>query len=568
MLVVNNVSKRYADREVLVDVTFAMQAGEKVGLIGRNGSGKSVLLHLLAGIEAPDKGSIQWSPGARPGYLAQLIEPEGASTVGDALASGQTPWLDAKVAMERSSTLLERSDAPNDSELDQFANALTAFEALGGYDVEQRMEEVLSGLGIGEIPLDRDVRMLSGGEKTRVGLGSLLLSGASALLLDEPTNYLDLPALHWLEGFIQRSSAAAVIVSHDRAFLDATVSSILAIDDSAHSVKVYQGGYSAYLQERLREREDLEARYRDQLDREKRVMRDIRRLKGDARSIERGTTHFHYRKIAKGVARRATVQERRLRRSIDDEEHLDRPEYEQRLYLGSLKAQGMDGTKLVFRVDRIDCTVGAKVILSDVSVTVRSGSRIALLGANGSGKSTLLRTIVESWPGDSKIRWGQGVSLGLLQQEYARSEVKDHQTVLSAMRERASGEESALRAVLDQFLFSGREVDRMVRDLSYGERVRLELALLVGGGANLLMLDEPTSHLDLPAVESLQSALAAFQGPMIVVSHDRAFLHGIGITGVWLADRGSLAVVEGEGALGTALPAMGLATKNDVIRQA
>ncbi|CAN5576863.1 hypothetical protein BH23CHL5_BH23CHL5_14940 [soil metagenome] len=187
-------------------------------------------------------------------------------------------------------SLLDGSDPPTDCDLDQYADALTAFEALGGYDVEQRMDEVLSGLGIGEIPLDRDVRMLSGGEKARVGLGSLLLAGNSALLLDEPTNYLDLPALQWLEGFVQRSPAAAVIVSHDRAFLDATVTSILAIDDSFHSVDVYQKGYSEYHQARQRERVEREARYRDQLEREQRVKREIRRLKSDARSIERGTT--------------------------------------------------------------------------------------------------------------------------------------------------------------------------------------------------------------------------------------------------------------------------------------
>ncbi|CAN5576902.1 hypothetical protein BH23CHL5_BH23CHL5_14950 [soil metagenome] len=257
-----------------------------------------------------------------------------------------------------------------------------------------------------------------------------------------------------------------------------------------------------------------------------------------------------------------------MQRSLDGEERIDRPEYEQQLYLGSLRAQGMDGAKLVFRVDGVDCMVGGKAILSDVSVTVRSGDRIALLGANGSGKSTLLRRIVQSWPGDSNIRWGQGVILGMLQQEHARSEAMDRQTVLSAMRERASGEESALRAVLDQFLFSGREVDRMVKDISYGERVRLELALLVGGGANLLMLDEPTSHLDLPAVESLQSALGAFRGPMIVVSHDRAFLQGIGVTAVWLANHGSLKVIEGVDALGSVLSAMDQAAKNAVIRQA
>jgi len=275
VLAVSGLSKRFADGEVLKVVTFSLQAGEKVGLVGANGSGKSTLLRILAGLERADAGSIRWHPGATPGYLPQQVETGVDLTVGDLIASEQGPWLGAGREYERAVSWLGGLEGAGDRVLDAYASALEQFEALGGYAVEQRMDEIKSGLGISGIALDRPVAQLSGGEKARVSLGARLLSGATVLLLDEPTNYIELPALMWLESFVRESPQAAIVVSHDREFADNTVTSILEIDESTHALSVYPGNYSAYLREKARFRAAHEARYRDQLERTEKVEREI-----------------------------------------------------------------------------------------------------------------------------------------------------------------------------------------------------------------------------------------------------------------------------------------------------
>jgi ATP-binding cassette subfamily F protein 3 len=270
-------------------------------------------------------------------------------------------------------------------------------------------------------------------------------------------------------------------------------------------------------------------------------------LKNRARRTEQGTINFHYRKIAKGVARRATVQERRLQRSIDSEVHIERPEYDRRLYLRSLSESGIAEQRLVLSAKEISVAFGDRAIFTDLSLTIRGGDRVALIGPNGSGKTTLLEVLAGiRKPGNGHVEFGTGVIVGYLRQEHLRLPVDPGHTVLDAMRKAGAGEEAAMRAILDQFLFTGQEVMKSVRSLSYGERVRLELAGLIGAGANVLMLDEPTNHLDLPAVERLQAALQAYRGPLVVSSHDRSFIDGIGVSAVWLMSDGGFRSIVGE----------------------
>jgi ATPase subunit of ABC transporter with duplicated ATPase domains len=547
VLAVHGLSKRFEDGVVLAGVSFSLQAGKKVGLVGANGTGKSTLLRILAGQDRADAGSIRWEPGAIPGYMPQQVEAESDQTVGDLIASGQRAWRDAKREYEEAVSAMSGPEGASDRALDAYAVALERFEVLGGYAVEQRVEEIKSGLGIGGIALNQPVAQLSGGEKTRVSLGALLLSEATVLLLDEPTNYLDLPALLWLESFVRESPQAAIIVSHDREFLDNTVTSILEIDESSRELTVYPGAYSEFLTEKERARSVLEARYRDQVERIEKVEAEIRNLKNRARRTEQGTINFHYRKIAKGVARRATVQERRLQRSMDSEGHIERPEYDRSLYLRSLSESGIAEQRLVLSAKEISVAFGDRVIFDDLSLTIRGGDRVALIGPNGSGKTTLLEVLAGiREPGNGNIEFGTGVIVGYLRQEHLRLPVDPRHTVLDAMRKAGIGEEAAMRAILDQFLFTGQEVMKSVRSLSYGERVRLELAGLIGAGANVLMLDEPTNHLDLPAVERLQAALQAYRGPLVVSSHDRAFIDGIGVSAVWLMGDGGFRSIVGE----------------------
>jgi len=531
VLVVNRISKRYPDTVALDNVSFTLQRGEKVGLVGANGSGKSTLLRIILGQETADSGSVMWEPGATAGYMAQQLEPVASHSVADLLASSNLEWRSAKTAFEAAVARLETTSDP--ASLDAYADSLERFEHLGGYDVEQRMEEIIDGLGIRELSLERPVATLSGGEKTRVALGSLLMATPDLLLLDEPTNHLDLPALEWLEAWLSASPLAAIVVSHDRAFLDRTVTSIFALDEFTHQLGVYRGGYSDYLEARRRERESQLSRYRDQQEEIERVEAEVRALKNRARRTENSTINFAIRKVAKGTARRAIVQERRLLRQLDGEERIDKPEYDRRLVFNALDSTGIVDPKLVLSARGLVQLREGRRVLDGIDLDLRGGDRVWLSGSNGSGKTTLLEILAGAEPSAGLVQYGEDVSIGYLRQEHLRTDFPPGTSVLTWMRQSGRGEESAIRALLDQFLFTGHEVMKNVSTLSYGERLRLEIARLIHSGANALLLDEPTNHLDLPGIEQMQAALSSYQGPLVVVSHDRTFLRQLSITTEW-----------------------------------
>lgn len=543
VLKVSNLSKRFPDGPVLEGVSFVLNAGERVGLVGPNGSGKSTLLKVVAGTLRPDTGAVTLGQSDRVGYLAQYPEDALGLTVAEALAAAD-PELDrARREIEDSTATMARTDLPaeeQESALATYAAAAEWFEQLGGYEFEHRAEAVRDGLGLGEIEEDRIVGTLSGGQKTRLALARLLLSAPTILLLDEPTNYLDLPALLWLERFVAASQQAAIIVSHDRRFLDQTVTGIFELDVETHRMKVYPGNYSAYAETKAREREKQEAAYQDQVERIEAFEEQIKALKQKAKYTEGNTIHFHYRKIAKGVAKRAKSQERRLERYVGEEERIERPEDAKRLYLVDLTEAALKDRRLAVSARDVRFGYDGQTILDGIDLEVHGGDRLALIGANGSGKTTLLRALAEELPFEGTIRYGDGVRVGYLPQEQAAEGEVGRRTVLETFRAGVVGHEDEARAFLDKFLFTGDEVMRRVDQLSYGERSKLALAILVASGANFLLLDEPTSHLDVSAVERIESALAEYPGPLMVTSHDRFFLRRIGITGVLMIEEGRL----------------------------
>ena len=497
MLQASNISKSYPDRPLFERASFVINQGERVGLVGPNGCGKTTLLRLLSGAEAPDEGSVRQTVSAlRVGYLQQgLRYAEGASVrddLGGAAAEGALP--------------------------------------------DHVIARVLSGLGLDNVPPETAVGILSGGQKTRLGLARLLLQSPNLLLLDEPTNHLDISALEWLEDYLQGYSGAVLVVSHDRTFLDRTVTRILEIDALTHRINAYEGGYSAYAEAKQRERDREQQAYAVQQERIAQLQGSVRRLEGRARNIEGETIDFYYKKRALKVARQAVVQRKRVQRLLDSEEHLERPQSAFTLKLDSVSTtpSGQDVLTLTDVGKRYD----QRWLFSDVNLVLRRGERVMLTGPNGSGKTTLLRTIIGEEPlTEGGVRLGSNVRVGYMSQE--QEGLDPAATPYDVVRNAAALTESQARTYLHYLAFGGDEVFVPIAKLSYGERARLALGVLVLRGCNLLLLDEPINHLDIPSRERFEHALAPYEGTVLAVVHDRYFVQRFA-TAVWSLEAGTV----------------------------
>jgi len=530
MLQVQNLHKSYGTDTVLDGVSFILNDGEHVGLIGPNGSGKTTLLRCILGHELPDSGSIILSPrDTIIGYLSQAFDDVQSGnaqrlSVGEVIAASQGDIVQAERDLLHAADALS-SSTELESAMASYDDALARFEALGGYDREHRAASILQGLGLGGIDSSTLTTSLSGGQKTRLGLAGLLLREPDLLLLDEPTNHLDVEALDWLESFVQSYPRAALVVSHDRHFLDATVTRILYLDPDIHTVRSYTGNYSDYAAAREHEANLHRQAWTRQQEYVSQVERDIGRLKGEALAIELSTTPRQpgVRKLARKKARVGKSRERKLERYLESDERVEKPKLKWWLKL-DFGPPPPSGRAVVRMEDVSFAYPGKPTLLEKVSLEIDYGDRVALVGPNGAGKTTLLRLIAGALqPQEGRIRIGSGVRLGMLAQEQENLDPESSllQTVL---HERPMSETEA-RNFLHFFLFSADEVFRHIGDCSLGERSRLQLALLVLRGCNLLLLDEPLNHLDIEGRGHFESALDAFEGTVIAVAHDRAFLN-------------------------------------------
>lgn len=524
MLHVQNLRKSFAASTVLADVTFVLNPGEHVGLIGPNGAGKSTLLRCLVGDEQPDGGTIVLSPpGGRIGYLPQAFAEDDQRTVGQVVADAQADLRAAEARLHAAADALALPHPDPQAGLAAYDAALVRFEALGGYARGARADSVLEGLGLGSIDPSTALAVLSGGQKTRLGLATLLLREPALLLLDEPTNHLDVEALEWLENFLASDPRAVLLVSHDRAFLDATVTRILYLDPDVRSVRSYRGAYTEFAAALAHERARQEDTWRREQEYVERVQRDIGRQKSVARSIETSTTAREpgLRKLARKKAALAKSRERKLERYLESDERTERPKLRWPVKLDFAPPPG--GRAVVEFQDVGFAYPGSAGLFEHVSFDVRYGQRIALVGPNGSGKTTLLRLIQgRLQPSSGCVRVGPSVRVGVMAQEHETldPELSVLATVLGV---RAMSEQDA-RSFLPAFLFSGDSVFKQVKTCSLGERSRLQLARLVLQGCNLLLLDEPLNHLDVESREHFEATLEAFAGTVIVVAHDRAFI--------------------------------------------
>jgi ATP-binding cassette subfamily F protein 3 len=538
MLQISNLDKRYGDDVILDGVSFVVNPGERVGLIGPNGCGKTTLLRCTLGQERPDSGGVILSPpDLRLGYLAQGLEYAPGDTLADLLLAAQARQRQAEAEVARLAEAVATATGQAQAALlEAYSAALAELETLGVNGSAHQAQAVLAGLGLEGLPLETPVEILSGGQKTRLGLARVLLSDPQLLLLDEPTNHLDIEALEWLEGWLGRFRGAALIVSHDRAFLDRSVNRILDLDPVTHKVVEYVGNYSAYIETWEKERARQWDRWRDQQAEVRRVRQDIARTKNQARSVELTTTSREpgVRRIAKKVAKKALSREKKLERYLDSDERVEKPRSTWRIKLAfeDIPQSGRD----VLILEDVAMGFNGVTLFSGANQILRQGERVAMIGPNGAGKTTLLRLVTgELEPTSGRVRLGSNVRLGYYAQE--QETLDESLNALQTLRAVAPLDETRSRNFLHYFLFSGDDVFIPVGDLSYGERARLTLAVLVAQGCNLLLLDEPINHLDIPSRELFEQAMRAYEGTVVAVVHDRFFIERFA-TALWVVEGG------------------------------
>lgn len=529
MLTAHGLYKSYNTQTILEDVTFSINSGERVGLVGPNGCGKTTLLRALAGEEKPDQGTVVLAPSStRIGYLSQGFESDADRSLEEVIqeALGNPNTLAAEVA-RLAQELAENPDQP--ALQASFDAVLQKLQSLDPAD-HGRAVSILEAFGLAEVPGDLPTGMLSGGQKTRLNLALVLLQSPQILLLDEPTNHLDIEMLEWLESWLLEFPGAALIVSHDRTFLDHTVSRILDFDPEKHNLTEYSGNYSDYLKQFQAAHAKQMQAYKDQVYEVRRMRQDIAQTKQQAHWVEQTTTSRqpNVRRIAKKVAKKAKSREKKLERYLDSDERIEKPKagWQMKLAFDSLSANETStrlGQDVLFLENLAAGYPNQPTLLSGITLQARAGRRIILTGPNGAGKTTLLRTIAGMLsPVSGIVRLGASVRLGFMSQE--QELLAPTRNAVEMIQSYAPMNETEIRSFLHFFLFSGDDALRPVENLSYGERARLALAVLVAQGSNFLLLDEPINHLDIPSRERFEQALATFEGTILAVVHDRYFI--------------------------------------------
>ena len=535
MLTAHHIHKSYQTNEVLVDVSFSVNAGERVGLIGPNGCGKTTLLRILTGEEKPDSGHVRFTPSnLRVGYLPQGFAPPPNSTVKSLIqqATDAPELLEVQLSHLAASLAENPEDAGIQRAYDDILHRLQSPSSL------PRLQSILAALNLDTIPDEQIAATLSGGQKTRLSLALVLLSDPQLLLLDEPTNHLDIEMLTWLENWLNQFRGAALIVTHDRTFLERTVTRILDLDPEKHSLRSYEGTYTDYLEQVARERQKQWDAYQDQVAEIRRMRQDIVRTKEQARNVEITTTSRQprIRRYAKKVAQKAKSREKKLARYLRSDERVEKPKvgWQLKLEFDNLAHLG----KQVLALENLSAGYPNRRLLTGINLHVQAGQRIAFSGANGSGKTTLLRTIAGLLPPlGGRVVLGSTVKLGYLSQ--GQETLDPQKNALETIQSIAALTSTETRNFLHRYLFKGDDPLRPVAQLSYGERSRLMLARLVAEGCNFLLLDEPLNHLDIPSREQFEQTLKHFQGTLLVVVHDRYFIRRFA-TELWLLENGQI----------------------------
>ena len=505
-LALSNVAVEFGDTVVIRDVTFTVGAGEKWGVIGRNGTGKTTLFNLVTGVLQPTRGVVVRAPGTRITLLEQHRDFGDAATVWQAVAGAFDHLLELERSLgEQSVRIGELGEAATPQLLDRYARDLERFEREGGYELTARVDAVLHGLGFDPMEArSQRIDTLSGGERGRVGLARQLVAPADVLLLDEPTNHLDLETTEWLESYLNGTSATVLLISHDRAFLANVIDHTLHLENN--TAATYSGGYESFIIQRTERR-----------------LTQQRAFDKQARQIANEEDY-----IRRNIAGQNTKQAKGRRKRLERLPRLSPPPDEAGGSIMALRFEVAErGGDLVAAADNASIAVGGRVLIEKLTAQVRRGDRLGLVGPNGAGKSTLLKTLLgELDPASGEVRLGSSITVAYYRQDL--TQVPTDRSLYDIINDlRPSWERGMIHGHLGRFGFSGDEVLRRADSLSGGERARVALAMMVLTGANLLILDEPTNHLDVESIEALEDAIERYAGTVMIVSHDRALLRAL-----------------------------------------
>ncbi|MBE5108654.1 ABC-F type ribosomal protection protein [Bacillus thuringiensis] len=517
---VNNVTKSFGGNIIFENISLEIKNGERVGLVGRNGSGKTTIFQLLTGMESLDAGAIHMKKGTRIGHVAQIPKFDEEMTVYDVLSSAfktekelekEMHALEKNMAEEREPSALQKL-------MERYGVIQEKFAFLGGYEIEANIMKVANGLQVTDL-FARVFTKLSGGEQTKVSLAYMLLQKPDLLLLDEPTNHLDLFAVEWLEQFLKEYTGTVIVISHDRYFLDEVVTKIFDLEDG--ETHVYHTNYSQFVEEKEeRLLQEFQA-YQEQQKKIKKMKEAIKRLREWANQANPPNEGLHKRA-------------RNMERALERMEKLKKPILERKQMGLQFEGQERSGKDVVV-MKEVSKGFADQPLFEEANLHVRFQERAAIVGRNGTGKTTLLKLLLkEIEPDAGEIRIGSSVKIGYLSQ-HAYGNMKSN--VLEAFRECVAVTEGEARHILAKFLFYGPAVFKKMAQLSGGEKMRLRLAQLMYQDINFLILDEPTNHLDIESREVLEEALERYNGTILAVSHDRYFLNKLFEKTYWIDER-------------------------------
>lgn len=506
---VKGLAKRFSTKPVFTDISFDIQTGEKLGMVGSNGTGKTTIFKIITGLEGADSGQITLRKECQIGYLQQETDDYDQETVRQVILlafkellkqAEHLHFLEKELAVAKGDHL--------ESLTNEYGSLLADFEQQEGYQIEVELAKICTGLEIPQSMLMQPFNLLSGGEKTRVMLAKILLEKPDVLLLDEPTNHLDIAASEWLEDYLKNYAGAALIISHDRYFLDKAVSGIIEIE-SGRSMR-FAGNYSAYCQEK-------ERRLLAEFENFKHIQKKIKAMKAAAeryriwgRINPDNSAHF--------------ARAKKLEAKIEELQQIDKPQEKYQIRM-QFSGTGRSGNEVLI-AEKLTKSYGDKLLFDKTDFLLKYQERMAFIGRNGSGKTTFFKmALQEEKPDKGNIRLGASTLPGVMEQEIRFAD--DKSTIIDTFREAFPMTEGEARNILAKFLFRGDDVFKKIDVLSGGEKVRLRICFLMHSNLNLLMLDEPTNHLDIESREMIEEALAEFEGSIIFISHDRYFINKI-----------------------------------------